>query len=180
VKDRIRHVWDPYTNEHGDLKWPSGADERNSLASRLIGAITVVALDGSMDWAAELLRVPSPSPEWRRSHTNWESYEAARNVFATLTTEQREWIERLVAHAAFGVMFSFLVHLDQFPGGWADIAIADPENENQQIASAVNGDTLDLHDRLGGWIEEFSEYTSTFEDPITRIPPGYPGGPPVK
>lgn len=79
---------------------------------------------------------------------------------------------------AHGVLFSLLVKLDEFPGGFADVVVADLRDEKRPIASVMEADVFDLHDRLGSWIAEFSEYKEQFEDGLERIPPGYRGGRP--
>jgi hypothetical protein len=159
MKDPIQHCLSEFALDDGELAWPDERAQRDRLASRLFGAIVVGNMDRWIDAALEVLRNPVASPEWRRRNSGWDRDELARRVFATCTVEQRAAMEQLLFSTLRGTVFSTLVNLDQFPGRAADVVVTDPERSDERpVASVTGGDVLELHDRLGGWLEEFSEH----------------------
>jgi len=149
----------PHVGPDGEFRWPADQDKRDELASDLLGAELVGSLDAWLELAYEPVRNASPSAEWRRTHSTWETDDRFREGFATLTPEQRALVEDLVSRTAEGLLFSLLVDLDQFPCGNLDLVVSDSDS-GEPLASIMAGSMLDLHDRLGEWVERFSEYTA--------------------
>jgi hypothetical protein len=170
MKERIAHVWGPYLDPDGDAHWPGTRADRDRLASRLLGASVVSAIDGWLEIALDQLH-HDQSPIWRREHggpEQWEEDQATRALFQSMSKEQRSAVQRLLVRTLHGAFFSALVKLDQFPAGTpesedtiADIVVVDADRA-ETVASVGNGDVLDFHDRLNQWIEEFSEYAALF------------------
>jgi hypothetical protein len=136
MKDRIRSVCQEHTDSNGTFRWPSDEAERNKLASRLFGACVVAGMDSWMEKA--LAKLP---PD--------------------LSPEQQSNVKRLLFQTVSGVVFSILVKLDQFPTANLDMVLSDPEND-ERLASVIDGEIFDLHDRIGGWLEQFSDYAKDF------------------
>lgn len=162
MKDRIELVLEPHRGDDGQFRWPAATDDRNELASRLLGACSVASLDYWVESALDVLRNPEPSPERRRERTDGEQDDQEREVLGALTDEQRRVVETIVLRTAHGIMFSLLTELDQFPGAELDLVAYEPESATH-LASVREGDIFDLHDRLGAWVEEFSEYSRELE-----------------
>jgi hypothetical protein len=131
------------------------------LASDLLGACVIACMDYWLEHALEHLRNPEASPAWRRADVNWQKDEAARRLFSALSPEQRAAVEKQLFDTVFGVVHSVLAKLDQFPNGVADISVRHLETQ-ETMASVYEGDILDLHDRLFGWIERFSNHAPAF------------------
>ncbi len=161
MKDRIAHVWSSHIGPDGEARWPEGREARNELASRLLGACTVAEMDGSIALALDVLQNRVASAERRRSRPDAQGDDLRRQVLASLTQEQRTHVEELLFSTLRLAMFGFLTKLDQFPGGTADLVVRDADT-GRELASIVDGSVVDLHDRLGSWLEEFSEYPDRF------------------
>jgi hypothetical protein len=157
VKDRIEFVLRAYRDEEGGVRWPAAAEERNALASRLLGACTVASLDYWLELALDVVRNPEPSAERRRDRVDPDRDDLERKVLSGLSDEQRAVVERLMFRTAKGAVFSLLTHLDQFPSAQLDLVAFDPDSD-VELASVRDGEIFDLHDRLHGWVGEFSEY----------------------
>ena len=162
MKNRIQHVWNDHFDPDGEPRWPDTPDSRNKLASRLLGASVIASVDDWLELALDVLRNAEPSPARRRERTRSEAEDRQRSVFATLSQEQRVALEALLFQTVRGSLHSILVRLDQFPGARLDIVAFHPDTE-QKLASILEGDILDLHDRLSSWIEEFSDYVKELE-----------------
>ena len=148
MKERIQYVWSEHTGADGEPQWPNEQGKRNRLASRLLGACVIASIDYWLDLAFDVLR-------------NQEA-ESRRRLFGSLTPEQRAGVESLLSETVHGVVFSLLTDLDQFPGARLDLVAYDADTQ-AQLASVGEGEIFDLHDRLGGWIEEFSEFRRELE-----------------
>lgn len=136
MKERIQSVCQQYLDGTGQFQWPVDGAARNRLASHLFGACVVAGMDICIDDARPALPT-------------------------SLTLEQRSAIEQVLFQTVKGVVFSILVKLDQFPQANLDLVLRDLDSE-EMLASVVEGDIFDLHDRLWKWLEEFSEYTKEF------------------
>jgi hypothetical protein len=137
VKNRIESVCQSHLDANGEFQWPADATQRNQLASRFLGASIVSGMD------------------------NWSERAIAKLESESVSIEQKQNLKRLIFETVQGVVFSILVKLDQFPYGNLDLLLSDVETE-QRLASIVDGDIFDLHDRLGAWLAEFSEYPKEF------------------
>jgi hypothetical protein len=140
LKERIRFVCKPYIDSEGKFRWPANEPDRDALASRLLGACIVAGMDEWIERATKRLE---------------------RGPGLVLTPGQKDAVERLLAETVCGVVFSVLVKLDQFPQAAIDLILTDPD-DGSQLASIMEGDIFDLHDRLWGWLSEFSEYAAQF------------------
>jgi hypothetical protein len=136
MKDRIRAVCAEYLDSNGEFQWPADEAARNKLASRLLGACIVAAIDGCVEVGLSSLE-------------------------ADLSSEQQSKVRRLLFQTVKGVVFSILVKLDQFPCANLDLVVTSLENE-ERLASIYEGDIYDFHDRLWDWIREFSEFPEEF------------------
>lgn len=140
MKERIQFVCKPHLDVEGNFRWPVNEADRNALASRLLGACIVAGMDDSVERAMKRLEEKSA---------------------IALAPEQKEVVERLLAETVRGVVFSVLVKLDQFPHALLDLVLTEPE-DGRPLASIMEGDIYDLHDRLWGWLSEFSEHAALF------------------
>lgn len=166
MKDRIANVWAKCAD------WPESEAERDLLASRLLGACIVASLDGWLEPALDRLHNPQ-SPEWRQQNGGpqaWARDRELREHLGSLTPEQKRAVETLLAGTLSGTLHSLLTKLDQFPAGTAaypdavlELVVQEGDGETE-IASVSAGELFDLHDRLAGWIEEFSEYARLLRD----------------
>jgi hypothetical protein len=136
MKDRIRSVCEKYLTPDGELQWPADEAARNKLGSRLLGACVVAAMDQEIETSLPSLQ-------------------------SDFSEEQQRKVRHLLAQAVRGVVFSILVKLDQFPCADLDLVLSRLESQ-ERLGSIVEGDSLDFHDRLWNWIEEFSEYPREF------------------
>ena len=136
MENRIQTVCQHCTDDSGAFRWPSDEAERNKLASQILGACVVAGMDYSLA-------------------------DALANLPPDLSAEQLSKIRRLFLQTVSSVAFSILVKLDQFPHANLDLILSDLENDDR-VASIVDGEIFDLHDRLGGWLEQFSDYANEF------------------
>lgn len=164
MKDRKGSAWDKHIVPDGQPAWPSDEAERDKLASDLLGESLADNMDYWLGLALDVVRNPQASPERLRSRVNPEVEDERRAVLARLAPEERSVVERLLFETVHGVVFSNLVTLDQFPGAVVDLRVCDPES-NAILGSIMQGSILDLHDRLGGWLDECSEFAGQWEPP---------------
>lgn len=136
MKDRIRSICAEYLDRNGIFQWPADEPARNMLASRILGACIVAVMDG---WVEKDLSTLDPD----------------------FSSEQKLKVRRLLFETVKGVVFAILVKLDQFPNANLDLVLTGLENEDR-LASIFEGDFFDFHDRLWGWIKEFSEFPEEF------------------
>lgn len=136
MKDCVRSVCAEYLDSNGRFQWPADEPARNKLASRLLGACIVAAMDG---WVEKGLST----------------------LDTGFSSEQQLKVRRLLFETVKGVVFSILVKLDQFPCANLDLVLTGLESEGR-LGSIFEGDTFDFHDRLWGWIKEFSEFPEEF------------------
>jgi hypothetical protein len=158
----IESVIKKYQDNEGKFCWPDAADERNKLASNLLGAKLAANLDYWMKAAQEVIRNSEASNQYRRETLNWENAEPFRKAFASMTDEQRILAEKLLWKTASGVIHSMLVTLDQFPVGLIDVLVLNPDTE-EKIANISEAETLDLHDRFYCWLTDYSETSKEYE-----------------
>lgn len=138
MSNGVRRLCEPHTGPDGRFRWPEQQAARDALASQLFGAVVVQDMDS-----------------WVRT-----SLSELRNL--GLPDDQRRAVEAAVGRVAAGTVFSVLVSLDQFPEALADVVLNDPDT-GERLASVGAGEIFDLHDRLGGWIAEFSERPEQFK-----------------
>ena len=136
MKDRILTICAEYLDSNGEFQWPPDESARNKLASRLLGACVVAAMDGWIERGLSTLE-------------------------DGFSSEQQSKVRALLFETVKGVVFSILVKLDQFPCANLDLVLTGLENE-ERLASIFEGDIFDFHDRLWGWIKEFSEFPEEF------------------
>jgi len=171
MKERIHHVWAPNADKDDQLHWPAEREERDKLASQLLGACIVSAIDGWLDIAFDKL-YEEQSALWRRNNggpKQWEQDQRFRALFQSMTAEQRDAVRKLLVSTVRGAFFSALAGLDQFPaatseheGAALELIVHDADTD-QTLASVVDGDVFDLHDRLGNWLKEFSDHAVLFQ-----------------
>jgi hypothetical protein len=147
----------------GAIAWPSSSDERDKLASDLVGAEIAGSLDHWVDRAVDYIRNRVSSKEFPRKNQAWQRDVAMREALAGLTPSQQEAVIRLVAETASGAVFSAMVAFDQCVG--ADIRIdAHDRATSEKLATILPGET-DLHDRLYDWIDAFLDQPERY-DPL--------------
>lgn len=136
MKDCIRYVSQEHLDTNGVFRWPADAGDRDKVASRLLGACIVDAMDGGIE-------------------------KALASLPADFSADQQPKARSLLFRTIAGIVVSILAKLDQFPSANFDMVLTNLDNE-EKLASVVEGDTLDLHDRLPGWLKEFSEFAKEF------------------
>lgn len=135
MNDRIQFVCQPHLDDKGEFTWPADETDRNELASRLFGACVIAGMD------------------------YW--IEQALPAMQEFSADQQSKIKKLLFQTVSGVVFSILVKLDQFPHANLDLVLSNLEND-AKIASIIEGDIFDLHDRLANWLDEFSNFPAEF------------------
>jgi hypothetical protein len=108
MKDRIRSVCAEYLDSNGEFRWPADQTGRNNLASRLLGACIVAAMDGSVEKGLSTLETD-------------------------FSSEQQLKVRRILFEAVKGVVFSILVRFDQFPYGNLDLVLTGLEYCNGSV-----------------------------------------------
>jgi hypothetical protein len=134
----IRRVCEPYTDPDGRFRWPEVQAARDALASRLFGAGVVQAMD------------------------SWLRKGLAELAGLGLNEHQQRAVGQIIGQAISGAVFSLLVHIDQFPAAVADVVVDDADT-GERLASVGAGEIFDLHDRLGGWVGEFSDHPERYK-----------------
>ena len=150
----------------GEIEWPSKAEDRDRLASDLLGAEIASSLDYWVDHAVDYVRNRESPTSFPRKNEAWRRDVAMRTALADLTPTQQDAVIRLVAETASGAVFSTLVAFDQCVAAEIRIDAHDPET-SEKVASILPG-YIDFHDRLYEWIDAFSAQPERYD---TNAPP---------
>ena len=160
---KIEEYFSKY-QEDGDIAWPKSPEERDRLASDLLGAEIASSLDGWVDRADDLVRNRVSLVDFPRKNQAWKRDVRTREALAGLRPEQQAAVLSLVAETASGVLFSTLVAFDQCVG--AEIRVAAHDRETSEKLASILPGYDDFHDRLYEWIDIFSEHPARY-DPDT-------------
>lgn len=145
----------------GEIVWPSESEERDRLASDMLGAEITSSLDYWVDLAVDFVRNRVSSTNFPRKNQAWQHDITTRAAFAGLTAQQQDAVIRLVAQTASGTLFSALVAFDQCVGAEIRVDAYDPEI-SEKVASILPG-YIDFHDRLYDWIDAFSDHAERYD-----------------
>ncbi len=109
-----------------DFAWPTDDTEAAVLARELFIAEHVAGYRYWLQHGSDLLTQPQPETPYVRKWSDVAKKDRAyREVFQTLTPEQREAVVRLLDDCVRGAVFGALCTLDQFPRGDAEVSISD-------------------------------------------------------
>jgi hypothetical protein len=145
----------------GEIVWPDNSEERDRLASDLLGAEITSGLDYWVERAVDYVRNRVSATEFPRRNQAWQHDASMRAALAGLVPEQQTAVIRLVAETASGALFSALVAFDQCVNAEIRVDAYDSET-SEKIASILPG-YIDLHDRLYEWIDTFSAQPERYD-----------------
>ena len=129
------------------MNWPSDETEfANAARETFIDAM----ISQAEYWAAfgeDLLTNPQPDEPYTRSWSEVAKKDHSyREVFSTLTLEQRTKVLELLKQCVSGAVFSSLCTIDQFPGGEAEVWIWDDVCGDGKRKVKIAPTETDLHD----------------------------------
>jgi hypothetical protein len=129
------------------FSWPEDADECDSLARSMFVSECASHARYWLDWGAHFLKYPQPETPFVRSWSAVAKEDRAfREVFATLTEQQRVKIIELLQRCVRGTVFSTLCTLDQFPHGEAEISVREGVGGDGPRSFRIAPSKTELHD----------------------------------
>lgn len=131
----------------GGVAWPEDQDERRQLATDVVGARIIGAIEAVLE---NRLRVVAGEKD------DVEENAARGEVFASMTDDQRAAVEGLLRSVCFNSLYWMLVKLKDCPDLCIDIS-AQPYSEGKPLAPLGLNET-ELHFLYFDWIEKFSDH----------------------
>jgi hypothetical protein len=130
-----------------DFTWPTDDTEAAILARSMFIDECVHGYRYWLEHADDLLTQPRPKTPYIRKWSDAAKKDRAyRDVFQTLTTEQRDSVLRLLDDCIRGAVFGTLCTLDQFPHGEAEVAVADGVCGSGTRKFPIAPTKVELHD----------------------------------
>jgi len=162
-----------WMDESGKLQWPNDEKAKAEMARGLFGLElvsnvdywTMLAQDDLYNtfnapwadeerWKAQASQNLDNAPEYVREKV--QQTIRCREMLATLSEDQREVVDELIQKTTRGLLFSFCCTLDQSLGAKLTVLLNETPSEEDTPIQICPGDTLDLHDEQGGWLDDFS------------------------
>lgn len=142
----------------GNINIPESEEEKQKLARALLGISLINNLDSWLRSAFDLVDNPEPEIPFSRENAASRKDKEYRATLANLDDEVKEKIKQLIGDITTGILFSFLVSMDQFDFGELQIKLI-PKTSNEEAKELnVSNKQKDLHDELPEWIGNFSKY----------------------
>lgn len=151
----IGDFWKANLNEDNQIVWPENEMDRKQLATLLFGTAFIESLDSWINLASDHVNQSNPEKPFVRRNEVYRRNKAYREIFSQLTDQQKDMVMKLIRDVASGVLFSTLVHFDQFYQAEVEITVVDSKSK-ERVIIAPEGD--DLHDQYFDWIKRFSQY----------------------
>ena len=109
-----------------DFAWPTDDSEAAVLARQIFISEHVAGYRYWIEYGSDLLTQPEPKTPYLRKWSDAAKKDRAyRDIFQSLSPEQREAVIRLLDDCVRGALFGALCTLDQFPGGDVEVRISD-------------------------------------------------------
>jgi hypothetical protein len=134
------------------IEWPDSEAERAALASDLVGAKVIGALEAILEEQLEVVNGIPPKP----GRDDFRAEAARREMFANLSETQRVEIRRVMKTACFGTLYWILVKLGNLPGADVDF-IVQPITADDELLPKVGLKQTELHHLYLDWVERFSD-----------------------
>lgn len=135
------------TNPDGDVAWPKDQDECRELASDIVGARVIGAIESILE---DKLRVAAGEAD------DAEEDAARGEVFASMNDEQRAAVEGLLRSLCFNSLYWMLVKLRDCPDLEVDISV-EPYSDGEPLTKLGLNET-ELHALYFDWVEKFSDH----------------------
>jgi len=140
---------DAYYQPDGTFTWPSDIAECQEVGRALLLRQSVSHVTYWIDHARDLLFHPQPEEPFQRTWSDAAKKDNAyRDIFTTLTDEQRQMVLRLLDDCVRGSVFSTLCTFDQFPHGEAEIQVHDGVCGEATRTFKIAPTDLELHDEF--------------------------------
>lgn len=148
--------WRSIRGEDGkSIVWPESLDERKALASRMLGASIVGALESIVhDALGRAGGAPPPADAQNR-----EALERDAEVLRSLSTQQRDVVRRLLRETAYLSLYWPLVKASTVPGAALNLTITPTRGEHEAATSKplVLTEFFGLQVLFLQWVDEFAE-----------------------
>ncbi len=129
--------------------WPPDEAECSRIGRAILLEEAVSHVHCWTDYARDFLYEPQPKEPHRRSWSEAAKKDKTyREVFATLTAEQRKTVLRLLQECVSGSVFATLCTFDQFPHGEAEIRVRDGVCGEGSRTFTIAPTDLELHDEF--------------------------------
>jgi len=143
-------------DEAGNLIWPQDTEGRQKMARALLGIELVSNVDYwlllAQDELDDTYEAPWASPDKKPRPEEVQR----REVFRTLSPEQRRAVRDLLHRAVKGELYSFCIALDRTLGG-STVSIDSPVKGDTDERLVVHSpDQEELHIEQHEWLEDFS------------------------
>src|SRR5207344_1388289 len=140
---------DEYYDDNGRFQWPTEPGEAVEVARAILIAEYVAHSRYWADYGRDLVVNPTPEQKFERPWSaRAKEDKTFRDLFSSLTEEQKGTVVDLLERCVSGAVFSCLVTLDQFPHGDVDILVR-PAVEGDPVPSIKLAPTdTDLHDEF--------------------------------
>ena len=147
-----KHGW---MDEAGKMVWPPDVEGRQKMARGLFGIEMVSNVDYWTLLAEDELDGTHEAP-WASADKKVRPEAARRReIFQSLTPEQREAVRELLRYAMKGHLHSLCVALDQTLGG-STILLEEPNDDHGERLEIHSPRQDELHHEQLQWLEDFS------------------------
>jgi hypothetical protein len=134
-------------SEGAEFHWPDDDSEGAAVARSLLITACVETARYWQSYGAHFVTHAQPEKPLIRPWSEVAKQDKAyREVFATLTDEQKAKVIELLDHCIRGAVFSTVCTLDQFPHGEAEIFIWDGVCSEGKRRFRIAPGSVDLHD----------------------------------
>ncbi|HVJ17082.1 MAG TPA: hypothetical protein VM686_16690 [Polyangiaceae bacterium] len=134
------------------IAWPSSHDERQKLASRILGASIIGAAEHVLSDALRRADGTPPEP----GSSDYPALLRDAEVLQTLSPAQRDVVQRLLRRTAYFALYWPLVKAGNLPGALLDLTVT-PTSANSSDAPLTLTDFSSPHTLFHQWVEEFGE-----------------------
>jgi hypothetical protein len=160
-----------YAEDGESIAWPSSDEAKKALASRILGASMVGAVEHIVTDALSRADGAPPPP----GADNHAALLRDAEVLSSLTPAQHEVVGRLLRETAYFSLYWPLVKAGNLPGAALNLTVTPTPREGaaQSAQPIVLTDFFGPHVLFLQWVEEFGEIL----DGEPRSAPGGSGGP---
>ena len=136
--------------KNNNIEIPENDDD---IVNLFFGSGVIENMDYWLNWCYDFIDNSEPSVSYARINEQAKQDMAYRSTFSELNDKSKEHIKKLIKEMIEGIMFSFLLKMDQPEIGEWKITLE--TEDGKKIGNVNNND--DLHEKLYYWMELFNK-----------------------
>ena len=149
-----------HRDEHGNITWPVDEHARIELAQSLLGIHWIASCDALYAAARDLVLNSSPATPYVRPESQLAKKDAYyRQIFSTLSPEQRQAFLRLLHGQTYGALCALAFDIDQFPYSDVTVSLSNRDDEPDYYVKAIPGaHGIGIGESWAWWVRDFAAF----------------------